>query len=192
LKYGDVIHNTEDKKWWLKHGEIGEKDFINIICPKIGLDGQINPEKERDPTVPDLVVNGRLADLKVPRTPFFTAAKYHKKLNGMDVPFNPTYTVTFNRKDYNRYSKLYPYIDIYFWVSWEDTVYTSRDGRKIEIDPISGVWFSSFRQLKELINIRKYPLHKYLRRYGDTVGNAKESYLIDLKDLEEIAIFQKL
>jgi hypothetical protein len=192
LKYGDVIHNTEDKNWWLKHGEVGEKDFVNVICPKIGLDGCINPNKNVDPTVPDLIVNGKLADLKSQNTPFFTAGKYCKKVGGADVPFNPTYTVTFNKKDYERYSTLYPEIDIYFWVEWKEREYTSRNGKVINVSPLAGVWFSSFERLSELIKVYEYPLHSYLRRKGDIAGNAKESYLLDLKDLEEIVVFENL
>lgn len=189
MKYGDVIHNTEDKDWWLIHGANLEKRFVENVCPEIRLDGIINPEKEQDPTVPDLIVNGRLADLKTQNTPFFTASRYNKKEGGKKVPFDPTYTVTFNRKDYLRYRKLYPDIDIYFWVQWKVTKYNMKNGGVINVSPLSGIWYVGFKELMNDIKDGKYPLHSYLRRGGDMV-NATESYVLDLNDFEEIAFFK--
>lgn len=181
-----IVRDTEDRYWWYKYGEVGEQFFVDWVCPDLDLDGIINPEKEVNPTVPDLLVDGKLSDLKTQKTPFFTAGRYHKKVDGISVPFDPTYTVTFNVKDFNRYSALYPSIDIYFWVKWKDTVYAPTQGDKIEVAPISGVWVSSFEALRELIYRNEYPIHAYARRQGKT-GNATESFLIDLRDLKQLS-----
>jgi len=180
-----VMHDTEDRAWWYKYGEMGERYFVENICPEFNLDAQINPEKERDPTVPDLVVDGQLSDLKTQKTPFFTAFRYHKMENGVPVPYDPAYTVTFNHKDYKRYNKLYPDIDIYFWVKWKDTSYSSSFGTTVQVAPVSGVWVASFDQLKCLIEEKQYHLHEYGKRIS-RAGNARDSYLIDLRDLRRL------
>ncbi|WHX97952.1 hypothetical protein [Neobacillus sp. DY30] len=43
-----------------------------------------------------------------------------------------------------------------------------------------GVWKVSFKDLDEII--KNALLHDYIERINDDQGNAKESYLIDLKD----------
>lgn len=178
-------HNTEDRSWWYKYGEEGESEFVRAICPNYSLDGKINPVKETDPTVPDLIVDGKLSDLKAQKTPFFTAGNYAMNVSGKSVYYDPSFTVTFNKKDYIRYSTKYPEIDIYFWVDWTDCFFTTLGGRRIDVKSTSGVWKIEFKKLKELIESNRYYLHAYKRRYnGDR--NAKESYLIDLNDLQRV------
>lgn len=180
------MQDTEDRLWWYKYGEIGEKYFVEWVCSDLDINCVINPMKEKDPTVPDLLVDGRLADLKTQKTPFFTAARYSKSVDGESVQYDPTYTVTFNVKDFERYFKYYRDIDIYFWVKWRDTEYTSPGRYHIKVKPISGVWVVSFMRLRELIYTCKYPIHSYIRRQGKT-GNARDSYLVDLRDLTELS-----
>lgn len=187
MKYGDVLHNTEDKNWWQIHGVNLENKFVDVVCPKISLNAEINPEKEQDPTAPDLIVNGRLADLKTQNTPFFTVSRYSKKVGEEKVPFDPSYAVTFNKKDCIRYRKLYPDIDIYFWVHWKETEY---ENNGISVLPISGVWYVNFQDLLHYIKEINAPLHKYRRRYNDQGGNAKESFVLDLCDFQEIVAFR--
>ena len=139
MKYGDVLHDTEDKDWWVVYGADLEKKFVEKVCPKIGLKGKINPKKEIDPTAPDLIVNNRLADLKTQNTPFFTVSRYNKRVGENKLPFDPTFTVIFNKIDYLIYRELYPNLDIYFWVHWKQTKYNSKNGRVINVLPISGV-----------------------------------------------------
>lgn len=189
MKYGDVIHNTEDKSWWHIHGESFENVFVNSICPRIGLKAEINPAKTNDKTAPDLLVNGKIADLKTQNTPFFTSGKYKKKDKGKPVSFDPSYTVTFNVKDYERYKRLYPDIEIFFWIQWKVLEYESKSGWKTIVEPVNGIWYSNFENIIHLIKDKEYPVHSYLRRRGDTEGNAKDSYLIDLRDLKQLAAF---
>ncbi len=119
-----------------------------------------------------VIVEGlKLADLKTQTTPFFTSKRYN---------FNPNYTVTFNKKDFNRYNKLYSNIDIYFWVNWKDTNWNG-----LSVNSLHGIFFSSFNNLKKIINENKVE-HFYKKRVNDVIGNAKSSYLIDVRKLERI------
>lgn len=190
MKYGDVLHDTEDKNWWLIHGVDLETKFVKFVCPKISLNAEINPKKKHDPTVPDLIVNGRLADLKTQNTPFFTVSRYSKKVGEKTIPFDPSYAVTFNEKDFIRYKELYPDIDIYFWINWNEIEYKTNNGGIIKVLPISGVWRINFQDLLHYIEEINAPLHKYIRRTNDWNGNAKGSFVLDLRDFEEIAIFR--
>jgi hypothetical protein len=92
----------------VQHGhELGD-EFIKICNERLGLKARINPDKGENSYALALIVDGRLADLKVQNTPFFKAREKY----GVD----PTYAITFNRKDYNSYKSKYLDIDIYFWV----------------------------------------------------------------------------
>lgn len=41
------MHDTEDKKWWVKYGARQEVWSVNEIGPKIGLVPELNPEKSK-------------------------------------------------------------------------------------------------------------------------------------------------
>lgn len=174
--------DTENKQWWCKHGCDLERQFVAEVCPRIGLECVINPQKLKDKYAPDLLLYGHLADLKTQFTPFFTASK-HKKPNG--VRYDPANTVTFNEKDYLRYSELYPDIDILFWASWGSV-------HKFDtyVPKIDGVWYIRFKDLAAIIERGDVSKHRYRNRETDTKGNAKASYLIDLGDLHRIDTFK--
>lgn len=169
-----VSHNTEDKRWWCQHGERLELAFVDICKAKLGLSAAINPAKKRDRYAPDLVVGEILADLKVQNTPFFVSKSY-----GLD----PRRTVTFNRKDYERYRLYYPEIDIYFWVEWTQT--ESDFGR---VDYLAGIYRLPFADVARLIEGGAAE-HEYKHRRNDTQGNARSSFLLSLDDFE--ILFEK-
>lgn len=50
----------------------------------------------------------------------------------------------------------------------------------IHVNPMYGVWKVSFKDLDEIL--KTSPLHAYQQRVNDTQGNARESYLIDLRN----------
>ncbi len=164
------LHNLQDKGVWCKAGASKEEGFVGLYGKKLNL--KINPEKENDPYAPDLVNtrNGLLADLKIQNTPFFQA----KARFGLD----PQYTVVFNKKDKLRYKAKYPDIEIYFAVDWQAIKFVS--AKTIEVLPMVGVWFIPFGKLDVLL--KSAPLHEYVQRMGDTQGNARESYVLDLKN----------
>ena len=154
------MQNTEDKKWWCNHGEGLERDFVLYWQKYSFIPIQINPEKKTNPYAPDLIIGGEVADLKTQTKPFRTAYRYDRE---------PLYTVTFNRKDYERYSKEYPNILVVFWVKWLKSIYAI-----------------GFEELANLI--KKAPEHHYIKRKNDTKGNAKSSFLLDIRDMERILV----
>ena len=164
------VECTEDKEVWYRHGERIENLFVSTIAPSIGLDAVINPEKKTNKYAYDLVLDGtKKADLKNQSTPFFMAGRY-----GCD----PMETVSFNKKDYDRYKELYPDILVIFWVSWG-----KQSGYGVDVGEKNGVWIFSLDELGE--QIKNAPLHTYQKRIKDEKGNAKNSYLIKLKDSNE-------
>jgi hypothetical protein len=169
------VHNTEDKQWWVIEWAKREVLFVEKVCPELGLLAGINPEKSSNRYAPDLVVSGLIADLKCQQTPFFKA----RDLYGLD----PQFAVTFNRKDYLRYKEQYPTIIVYFWVDWQGREKVIR-GTRYAVQPLAGVWRAAFSALAALIESEQAPLHTYQRRQGDTQGNARDSYIIDLRRLE--------
>lgn len=176
-----AIFNTEDRELWYSWGENFETAFIEKVVPLIQLDIRKNPEKEKFPWAIDLYdfSNNHPADLKVQNTPFFTAGKY----NYGNRPYDPTYTVTFNQKDYANYASKHPDCDIYFWVNWTQLAY-----KKIRVKKINGVWRAPFAKMAALIQNNSVALHSYLHRTNDD-HNAKASYLFMLSDPN---VFQRL
>lgn len=170
-------NDLQNKGAWCEHGLSKEYVFVEKYGHKLGL--IINPEKGTNKYAPDLChfLVTELSDLKTQNTPFFTAGKYG---------YDPQYTVTFNKNDADRYRSEYPEIDIYFWVDWVAVRYfkQSTDIRycdtDIRVKPMYGVWKVAFKDLDEII--KNSPLHEYQERINDNQGNAKESFLINLKD----------
>jgi hypothetical protein len=169
------MHSTEDKQWWVIEWAKKETLFVENVCPKLGLVAVINPEKRYNPYAPDLLVSGLVADLKCQQTPFFKA----QDLYGLE----PRFAVTFNRKDYLRYKEQYPTIVVYFWVDWQEREKIIR-GSRFLVRPLAGVWRAAFSTLTMLIEGGDAPLHTYQRRQDDARRNARDSYIIDLRQLE--------
>lgn len=167
-----VPHNTEDRGWWYLHGERLEERFVAICRDRLMLTACINPAKSHDKTAPDLIVEGALADLKTQNTPFFTSMRYKK--------MEPRFTVTFNRKDYERYQKLYPDIVIYFWIDWTQTAWNN-----IQLDYLGGVYRLPFNKVASLIE-KGAPEHKYQHRQAPGDRNAKSSFLLDIRNFESL------
>ena len=163
-------HDLQDKGPWCLHGASKEEIFVNNYGEQFSI--VINPEKLTNPYAPDLLNTSKtvVCDLKTQNTPFFQAR--------IRYDIDPQYAVTFNVKDYNRYSTLYPSIEIYFWVYWE--IVKFQGSTAIEVQPMEGVWFIPFQDLKEVIKIS--PKHTYQQRVGDTRGNALDSYVLDLQN----------
>lgn len=166
-----VPHDTEDRSWWYMHGERLEEQFVTLCRNRLNINAEINPEKVSDSTAPDLVVDGILADLKTQNTPFFTAGRYK---------MDPRYSVTFNRKDYERYKTKYPSIVIYFWLDWMQTQW-----RNNQVEYLGGIYRLPFAQVKEIIE-QGAPEHVYMHRQTPGDRNAKSSFLLDVRDFEEL------
>ncbi|MBE5980650.1 MAG: hypothetical protein E7249_16240 [Paenibacillaceae bacterium] len=174
-------YNTEDKPKWYAEGESKEFWFIREIEPRLDVDLIINPEKKVKPWVIDFYdkTNNKYADLKTQNTPFFTAKKYKYG----EIPYDPTYTVTFNRKDYEYYKLKYQDSDIYWNIKWEQLEYKGE-----QILYVNGIWRSKFQNLLSKIEKGEVYLHQYEHRVNDD-KNAKDSYLFDLRDQD---VFERL
>lgn len=164
-------HDLQDKTKWCKDGEKVEQSFVRIHGEVLNI--SINPEKETNPYSPDLLnlTTGIRGDLKTQNTPFFKS----QYLYGID----PTFAVVFNLKDRERYIKLYPDIDIYYWVDWI-AVKFSMGSNTTMAQPLYGVWKTSFAELNKYLD--KSELHEYQQRKYDTKGNAKSSYVLDIRN----------
>ncbi len=164
-------HDLQDKTKWCKDGEKVEQSFVRIHGEALGI--LINPEKENNAYAPDLlhVMDNIRGDLKTQNTPFFQA----QRLFGID----PTFVVVFNLKDRTRYQNLYPDIDIYYWVDWI-AVKFMMGGREIVAQPLYGVWKTSFKELDNYLET--CPLHEYQQRRYDNKGNAKSSFVLDIRN----------
>ncbi|WP_312422101.1 hypothetical protein [Anaerospora hongkongensis] len=173
------MHNTEDKQWWIdNYGLPREEYFIENIAPSVeGVKVLLNPEKNVNPYAPDLITpEGKIADLKCQTTPFFKV----KELFNLD----PQFTVSFNKKDYERYSQNYPNIVVVFWVNWVETSYTQKGNGKIyTVKPMNGIWSCELNSINNWVKNSRVPLHKYYNRTDDKLGNAKDSYLLNLNEM---------
>ena len=176
-----ALFNTEDRTQWYVWGENEENDFVEHIVPRLGIDLRINPQKGQRPWEIDFFdyTHNRYADLKTQNTPFFMAARY---MYGRK-PYNPSYTVTFNKKDYENYMEKHPDCDIYFWVHWLQTAY-----RNVRVNELYGVWRAPFQRMAEKIQAGEVSLHAYIHRVNDD-HNARDSYLFNLADA---AVFERL
>jgi len=170
-KDGTIItfSDLQNKKRWCKDGERIEEAFVSKYGKQLSL--TINPEKSSNPYAPDLIYNTKIADLKTQNTPFFKS----KKLYDID----PSYAVVFNRKDAERYWKLYKDIIIYFWIEWHSVKFVMGSFEQ-DVKYINGVWSIKFIELVELI--KNAPEHFYQQRVTDKIGNAKSSFVLDIRN----------
>ncbi|MDX8568146.1 hypothetical protein OZ668_09125 [Elizabethkingia sp. HX XZB] len=164
-------HNLQDKSHWCKDGEKVEEAFIRIYGSRLNL--IINPDKETNPYAPDLlnITSGQLGDLKHQGTPFFKAQSLYN--------IDPTFAVVFNEKDQKRYEEKYSNIKIYYWINWL-AIKFKMSHTEIMVHPLNGVWATEFNAFNQYLKI--CPLHNYQQRKDDNKGNAKGSYVCDIRD----------
>lgn len=165
--------DTEDRQEWYTHGEDLEHEFLETIAPSLHLPIMLNPKKKTDPTVIDMIYRKKYpSDLKTQNTPFFTSRKY-------GVP--PQYAVTFNKKDYERYKKLYPFAVIFFWIYW-----TTLEWNGNKVKPMNVVYKVPFWKIVRDIESGSVKLHTYERRKSDGRRNALDSYVLDIRRYTKI------
>lgn len=166
--------DLQDKLSWCEFGLQEEKAFLTKYGKELGL--EFNPEKKEDKKVVDLYhsKDGVYADLKSQSTPFFKA--------GEKYGIEPQWAVTFNRKDkwnYEHKTKKLGDMYIYFWVRWDND---ERYG--VSIEAMEGVWKIKFSDLLNLLDENK--LHRYRQRVNDKQGNAKDSFVVDLREMKKV------
>lgn len=171
------MHNPQDKSYWCKWGADMERRFVNDVAPYLNINAQINPEKRRNKYAPDLLVDGHLADLKYHECPFFLSNALYQVDN--------QYSVTFNCKDFERYARLYPDLLIFMWLHFVDTE-MEVGGRRYRVRPLRGVWKAPFQRVAKLVS--KAPVHAYKNRKDDRIGNARDSYVLDIRDFDCVAM----
>lgn len=152
-----MIEN-EDKHAWCRAGELAEKDFV-ASNKLIGWGVAINPDKHKDPYCHDFIGTVPV-DLKSIREP------WRKSQELFGIP--PEYAVSVNLKDMKRYAELYPNILIVLDVKWD------------------GVYMLTISRAKALIGSGKAVKHEYKNRKDDIKGNAKTSFVFDLRDLDKL------
>lgn len=172
MRNPNLTLSTEDKEAWTKLGLELEERFLSLVAPSLCPDVRKNPAKDTNPYALDFVDNNGLADLKCQSTPFFTATRYG---------YDPGRTVTFNRKDYERYLAVDPELTVYFYVHWQQLSYFRDPLKKVE--PLHGVWRASVSLIRELRQGGRAIEHEYQRRKADQLGNARSSFLLHLDDL---------
>ena len=164
---------------WVIEWRKQEDAFVEEVAPRLNIEAIINPEKQTNPYAPDLLVNGELADLKCQQTPFFKSYVLYKIPN--------QYAVTFNKKDFLSYKEKYPSIVIYYWLNWTEISKSIRD-IVYTVKPMTGIWRVDFSYLQEIIENQQTHLHTYKRRVGDSLGNALNSYVLDVRKFQNLYI----
>lgn len=165
---------TEDRAKWYAMAEDWERLFCRSVAPRYGINVKINPLKNINPAVNDLVIkmkNGKIVvgELKPQFTPFYLSkAKY-----GID----PQYAFALNLRDLRDIPKQGI---VFLWVSWDGGVNYGISIRKME--RLYYEWGHKFiDKIKEL----KPPIHRYGRRVYDP-RNAKRSYIFDVRNFTEL------
>lgn len=168
--------DLNDKTAWCEeYGDKVESAFCVQRLYELGVSGYMNPEKRTNKYSHDLFAIFK-ADLKTVRTPFFKAGEKY----GID----PQYAVTFNLKDGERYRNLYPNIVVVFDVLWDKAnCKKTIDGKEYEVQPMHRTYAGFLKDIKSAILASGKKTVVYHGRVGDTAGNAKESYIFDVRNL---------
>ena len=168
--------NTEDKQFWCNAAEQDERAFAVNRLFQLGLAGSVNVDKRTNPYTHDLFVQWP-SDLKNVRTPLFKA----KELHGID----PQYAVTFNVKDGERYRRLYPNIVVIFDVNWEET--TRKIGETVyRVEPMHVTYAGFLDDISNAVKAGGNQRINYQKRVDDTLGNAKASWVFDVRLLQQV------
>lgn len=168
--------NLEDKQAWCFAAESEERAFAVNRLFDLGLSGAVNVAKREDPYTHDLFINFP-ADLKSVRTPLFMAHQMY----GID----PQYAVTFNIKDGKRYSDLYPNIVVVFDVEWQ-TLSKEIAGTVYTVKPMKQTHAGFLDDIRRAIMLDGNKRIDYHRRTEDTLGNARSSWVFDVRRLHRL------
>jgi hypothetical protein len=152
--------SNEDKLAWCEHGAELEKQFVAANSFS-GVQIRMNPIKNVDKYTHDLMATFQ-ADLKSIKTPFRTADRY-------GIP--PSFAITLNEKDINRYKSMYPNIIIFFDIDYPE---------------YKGVRMAPLSRIFRLMDLGKAKRHEYINRMNDSGGNAKASYVFDYRWFDEV------
>jgi hypothetical protein len=169
--------DTEDKSLWCERANDDELAFSVQRLFNLKIAGFINLNKLEDKYTHDLYIQLQ-ADLKSVRTPLFKSME----LYGID----PQYAVTFNLKDGQRYRKLYPNIVVLFDVKW-DLTEKEIGGWLYKVNPMHETYAGFLDDIVRAIKKSGNKKIEYQRRANDTAGNAKASWVFDVRGLQKIS-----
>lgn len=148
--------DPNDKPAWCEEGRKLEDIFVQERSFR-DVKLKINPDKSDDVFTYDMRIE-MPCDLKTITTPWM----YSQDMFG--IP--PSYAISINRKDLRRYHALYPNIIIILDVQYPDYRATH---------------WTDMNRLELLVRSGKVQLHKYKYRGDDGSGNAKDSYIFDVR-----------
>lgn len=160
--------SNEDKAAWAEYGQAAESEFC-IWAALVGIDAKLNPAKATDPYTFDLLLDGKPADLKTVRTPFYSS----RIIYGIE----PQYAVTFNLKDAERYRAMYPDIRVVFDVRFTEWHVHSN----YAIEPMRLVAAGTLDEIAAAVWQCGSQKHEYAARTDDRNGNAKASWVFDVR-----------
>lgn len=169
--------DTEDKLAWCEAGEAKELPFVAETLMRIGLGAMINPAKRENKYSHDAFAVLPM-DVKSVETPLFVAKQRYN--------IDPQYAVTFNEKDLNRYESYYPKLIVMFHVRWAQTE-MELGGRIYSVEPMNGIWYAPVEMIRRFVNTGRAKVIEYKNRVNDTKGNAKSSFVFDVRWFYELA-----
>jgi len=156
--------DTEDKQAWCDYGAELEIAFVERLRQKgNGVAIGMNPDKKHDKYTFDLIGKFQ-CDLKTCETPFRTCYRYG---------FDPKYAITIDKKDIDRYTKLYPNIILVLDIRYPN--YTA-------------IKTVSIQTLARYVKEEKAKPHEYKKRVNDTKGNAKSCYIFDSRWFDDLIL----
>ena len=157
--------DPQDKKAYVKWGGAQESPFTKRDAVK-GWQFEMNPEKAHNPYAHDMFARVQI-DLKTMDTQW----KQSQRMFGIPSKW----AVSINTKDFVKYAREYPNIIIVLDVRWLNAVYT------ITLD-----------RARYLIGWSRAKRHFYKNRVDDEDGNAEDSFVFDLRDLDRTNVPLKL
>lgn len=164
--------------WCEEYGDKVEKTFCVDRLYQLGVTGYINLDKRADKYAHDIFTVFP-SDLKTVRTPFFKAWDKFQ--------IDPQYAVTINMKDMQRYKELYPNIVVVFDVLWDDKICKKFiEGVEYEVKPMHKTYAGFIQDIRSAVVACGNKKVEYQGRVNDTGGNAKASYVFDVRKLQQL------
>ena len=164
--------------WCEEYGDKIERSFCVNRLYDLGLTGFMNLEKHKNVYAHDMF-SVFPSDLKTVRTPFFKAWEKFE--------IDPQYAVTINMKDMQRYKDLYPNIVVVFDVLWDDKICKKFiEGVEYEVKPMHKTYAGFIQDIRAAVVAGGNKKVEYQGRVNDTGGNAKASYVFDVRKLQQL------
>jgi hypothetical protein len=138
-----------------------------------GVSGRINSEESHTLKVE------LLGKVHAVQTPLFKA----QELYGI----NPQYAVTFNIEDWDNYTDSYRNAVIIFDVQWRDSLSMVINDVEYRVEPMHATYFGFLTDICQAIEAGGKKVISYQRRVNDTRGNAKESFVFDVRRLHRVS-----